>query len=295
MRLPGDCRWIGPSLGAPPIEGSDSESLATSLAPRALRCAMTLWFVTPAWRRFDLSGVCLEQRRHVIDQLRHQGIEAQCVVVADDENLEIARSLGFETVERDNRWLGRKFNDGIAHALRNGADWVVPIGSDDWIDPAYLFPLPETSARTSHLYAAVEHDRMLLTSVIHPPWAAGPRVLHRSALRSSRPAIEHARRGIDTSMLRPLGLAYEYRDLHPLQYVGFRGETHITLYKKLQARLGGDEVMDPWSSLQRIYPIDLVSRARASLAEVRRPLSVGKLDRWSIRDYLLSAFDRFRR
>ena len=101
---------------------------------------MSVWFVTPAWRRFALSAVCFEQRRRVIDELAAHGIEAHCVVVADDRNLALAREAGFETVKRDNRWLGSRFNDGIEYAGLHGAEWIVPIGSDSWIDPAYFLP-----------------------------------------------------------------------------------------------------------------------------------------------------------
>lgn len=102
---------------------------------------MTIWFVTPAWQRYELSELCFDQRRHVIDSLAEQGIAAKCVVIADDGNLDLARDRGFEVVAQDNQWLGRKFNDGMEYAFRNGASRVVPIGSDSWIDPAYFMPM----------------------------------------------------------------------------------------------------------------------------------------------------------
>ena len=89
---------------------------------------MSIWFVTPSWQRYDLSAVCFDQRLDVIRTLAEHGIEAHCVVVADDENLDLARERGFATVEQDNEWLGRRFNDGIEYACRNGASRVVPIG-----------------------------------------------------------------------------------------------------------------------------------------------------------------------
>jgi glycosyltransferase involved in cell wall biosynthesis len=248
---------------------------------------VTIWFITPAFRRYELSALCFEQRRRVIDRLAKSGIEANCVVVADDENLEIARSLGFATIERDNAWLGRKFNDGIEFAIRNGADWVVPIGSDDWIDPDYFLPLPTTSARTSHFYAPVEADRLALLSVSAVS-GSGPRMLHRRLFHTLRPAQERIRRGFDRSLIAALGpLEWEYRDLHPLQYVGFRGELHITLYKKLLRGRVAEEKRDPWALLASCYPTDLVERARQAMSGVRRPRSVGRLDASGIRDRLL--------
>ena len=53
-----------------------------------------LYFITPAFRRYELTAVCLEQHQRVIDELAKSGIEAHQVVVADDENLDIARSRG---------------------------------------------------------------------------------------------------------------------------------------------------------------------------------------------------------
>jgi len=249
---------------------------------------MTLWFVTPAHRRYALSTICFEQRRRVIATLAQRGISAQQVVISDDGNLEIARAAGFEVLEQDNRWLGRRFNDGIEFALRNGATWIVPIGSDDWVDPDYFVPLP-TSARCSRWYAAVERDRLLQLDFPIP----GPGRMIPASKISARPANERLRRGVDRSILDSIhDLQWERRDLHALQYVGFRGERHITTYSKLKAAHVGHEILDPWELLARHYPADLVQRARAAMEAVRRPLAVGRIDAWSVRDRLLSLWDR---
>jgi hypothetical protein len=151
---------------------------------------MTLWFVTPAWQRYDLSAICFDQRLDVIRTLAAAGIEARCVVIADDENLDLARQRGFDVVEQNNDWLGRKFNDGIEYACRNGASRVIPIGSDSWIDPAYFLPLTHKSrTRTSGLYAVVTADRMAELYITDEK-GVGPYVIARDALRSAnfRPA-----------------------------------------------------------------------------------------------------------
>jgi hypothetical protein len=222
-----------------------------------------IYFVTPAWRRFELTEVCLEQRRRVIDHLARHGVEARCVVIADDDNLDIARRLDFETVERDNRWLGRKFNDGIEFSYRQGAEWIVPIGSDSWVDPAYFLPLPSPEvARTSGIYAVVTADHLLTMRIAGK--GAGPYMLHRSLFSgSARPTDEQIRRGIDRSMIRSIGeVTWDHRDVHELQYVGFRARPQITAYWKLARVPGAMEEGDPWDRLMTVYPSDLVERAQ---------------------------------
>jgi glycosyltransferase involved in cell wall biosynthesis len=227
-----------------------------------------IWFVTPAHGRFELTRICLEQRQHVIEELARHSIHAECVVVADDENLDTARALGMHTVEQNNEWLGRKFNDGIEYAAKRG-EWIVPIGSDSWIDPAYLVPLPDPQAtRSAGMYAAVTADRIGYLDVRNPRNPAGPHMIHRSRLPESlRPARDELSRYIDSSTLAGLSsVRWEIRDLHPLQYIGFRGQPHITPYDRLYRAWGVRESTDPWTELATVYPPELVDRARACLS-----------------------------
>ena len=228
-----------------------------------------IYFVTPAFERFALTAVCLEQRKRVIDELARNGIEARCVVIADDANVAYAASLGFDTVERDNEWLGRKFNDGIEYAARHGAEWIVPIGSDSWIDPAYFLPMPDPAlTRSSGMYAVVTAERVGYLDVANPRNPAGPHMIHRSRLPESlRPAVDERNRYIDSATLAGLSnVRWELRDLHPLQYIGFRGHPHITPYERLWKAWGVSESTDPWTELATVYPVDLVERARRSLS-----------------------------
>lgn len=223
-----------------------------------------LWFVTPAWGRLALSEVCFDQRQRVIEALTAAGIEAHCVVVADDENLDIARSFGFSTVERDNEWLGRKFNDGMEYAGRHGADWIVPIGSDSWIDPAYFMPMTRKwRTRTSPLYSVVTADKLGELSVDDLK-GAGPYVFHRNYLAPSkfRPAQDELSRGVDSSTVKNLRVNWERRNMHGFQYIGFRGQPHLTSYDLLMTKWGVKEHSDPWGILAQHYPQDLVDRAR---------------------------------
>lgn len=96
---------------------------------------MNLWFITPVYRRFELTAICLEQRARA---LRALDIEAHCVVIGDDENLAVAEGLGLDTVVHQNRFLGQKFNAGYKHALERGATHCMAIGSDSWLHESGL-------------------------------------------------------------------------------------------------------------------------------------------------------------
>lgn len=228
----------------------------------------SLWFITPAWRRFALSAVCFEQRRQVIVELAASGIEAHCVVVADDENLELARAAGFETVERDNEWLGRRFNDGIEYAGQHGADWIVLVGSDSWVEAAYFSPLPVPDViRTSTFLCTVTSDRLAHLEIT-PNHGGGPYMIHRSHLKPGfRPAADLIGRHIDRSTVRGLvgPITWELRDLNRFQHVSFRGNPHLTRYEKLWNHWGVEEHRDPWEQLAAHYAPALVDAARVAI------------------------------
>jgi hypothetical protein len=231
---------------------------------------VTLYFVTPAYGRLELSEVCFDQRVHVIETLAEHGVSAKCVVIADDGNLDLARDRGFDVVVQDNQWLGRKFNDGIEYAFRNGASRVIPIGSDSWIDPAYFLPMPPRNiTRTSSLYCVVTADRLAELRVDDTK-GAGPYILDRQLLRASRyrPAKDEISRGVDGSTIK--GIHYRIRwqrhDIHPFQYIGFRGETSLNTYAGLKEAWGVAEHLDPWAVLAEHYPAELVERAHAVMA-----------------------------
>lgn len=231
----------------------------------------SIWFVTPAWQRFALTEACLAQRREVIDQLEMAGIEGRCVVVADDENLELARAAGFDTVERDNQYLGRRFNDGMEYAGQHGADWIVPIGSDSWIDPGYFTPLPPVGeTRTSAIYCAATGSAIGELRVAGN--GAGPYMFPRAALRRAkfRPADDRLARGIDGSTIsgieRHRPVVWTSYDLHPFQYVGFRGEPLLNSFDRLYRRWGVARYDRPWEILARYYSAKVIAMAQKALA-----------------------------
>jgi hypothetical protein len=232
-----------------------------------------LAFVVPAYQRLEISRVCLTQLRRTCEALEARGIAATAVVIADDENLETALELGFATVRRENVPLGRKWNDGFQLACRELAvDYVVPFGTDNWIDPALIADhLPSEGAIGAHRLCTLVHEygHRMMTLQVRYPGGDGIRVIPTTLLErlGYRPAEEHRDRAIDTSIWRQLAAIspprFEYVDLHDLQVVSFQSEdVQLNSYESLRGFQHGPERRDVWDALTEHYPDEAVSEIR---------------------------------
>ncbi|HMA26076.1 MAG: hypothetical protein ACM33U_09130 [Solirubrobacterales bacterium] len=250
----------------------------------------SLWLITPVHRRVELTRLCLEERAWLAASLAESGIDCQVVVIGDDESIETARALGFHVLERPNV-LGRKVNDGIEYACRQGADFVSYFGSDDWALPVYFTTLPDDRhIRIGHWRAVVSPDGSRLVTWLMPsgitPWVI-PRALLEPA--GFRPAEDHRMNGVDGSIWRGIqgvkrgpqprrfshaerarlndrGAVYQFVDVDELQRVGFKINDEITPYRRAiprqPSRMRGD-YPDPFTQLASRYPADLCERMRA--------------------------------
>lgn len=243
-----------------------------------------LAFVIPAHQRYELTRVCLRQLRRTCDELAGHGITATAVVVASDANLYTARELGFATVERANKPLGRKFNDGIEYASSPkhlGCDFVVPMGSDDWIDASWIAEALPTSPdviAAHNDYVLVHHSGERASRCrISYPGGSGIRVVPTALFEGVRyrPAEDDRLRAIDTSIYLRLRRAngreprISYVDRDPLQSVGFTSaDEQLNDYDGQRAAFGrGDEIHDPWSYIAERYPAEAVAEMRELYAQ----------------------------
>lgn len=235
----------------------------------------SIWVVSPAWGRFAVTRLVLAQRRRLCDELARRGLDAQMLIVADDENLEIAREHGALTLEHPNVPLGAKWNAALRYACDQGADWVVWIGSDDWIHVDVFDPLPfqdgpRPPMLIGHRLAVVDLRAGVMRRCSSPsrygavPWIIPRHMLERARFQPVRP---NSRRGLDGALIRGLRLArahlhWHYHNPHDLRCVDFKSGTNITRYEQLTKNLSiaGDE--DPWLALAERYPADLVDLAR---------------------------------
>lgn len=253
----------------------------------------TLWFVVPVHGRLPLTAICLRQLRRTCDALADHEIAATAVVIADRDNLRELRSrlkdhLGFATVERDNQFLSRKFNDGIQLALDerhnpHPADYVVPCGSDDWLDYHIFTDLPaeDTMVGFQRLSVVREDGAEMMTLLLSNLGGAGIRIYPRQLMEplGFRPADQDRARGCDTSILVNVKkhhgdkLRVEHRDLHSLQIVDWKSaDAQLTKYENC-ARRRHILHPDPFAELADVYPDEALAEMREYYGHARQAVA----------------------
>ena len=143
-------------------------------------------------------------------------------MVADDENLDTAAELGFATVERDNRFLARKYNDGIQLACDPAVNPGRPTSPSrsaptTGSTTASCHSLPPADAVLGFRHVSfVSGDGSELTETrLAYEGGVGIRVYPRQLLEASgyRPADEDRKRACDTSIL--YNTRRNYRERYP--------------------------------------------------------------------------------
>ena len=237
----------------------------------------SLWFVVPAHGRAELTRVCLKQLWRTCHDLTENGVEATAVVVADDENLETAKELGFGWVRRDNRFLSRRFNDGIQLALDprfnpRPADYVVPCGSDDWVDFRLFLDLPDRNTMVGfpNLSFVRPDGREITATRLTYPGGAGIRIWPWKLMQKVgfRPADEDRKRGCDTSILvnvqHSRHFHIEHRETDPRQIVDWKSTgTQVNPYEQVTSRWRGESLGDPFTALADLYPFEAIEEMQA--------------------------------
>jgi len=237
----------------------------------------SLWFTVPVHGREKLARICLRQLRRTCAALAGRGVEATAVLIGEPQWREVADEHGFGFVERDNKFLSRKFNDGIQLACDpefnpRPADYVMPCGSDDWIDHRILASLPAPDeVLCFNTIALVRPDaREMAARRLDNAGGVGLRVYPRQvvALADYRPADEDKSRGCDTSMLINLRKSevhfrLRYRSIDPRQIVDWKSEdVQVTPYASVawrKTRLIWD---DPFTALEDFYPTEALEEMR---------------------------------
>lgn len=224
---------------------------------------MNVWFISPAYQRYMLSDIVFHQRKLAIEHLRSLGILANAVIVADDKNLEIAERYGLHTVEQDNTYVGRKFNDGYQFAAEHGAEFFVPVGSDSWLDPTFLISASKITITASRHYQIIKRDGRKRLRLWVPRASGVTYCVPRKLLEPCgfRPVGDRLQKGCDTStwynLNKPVPL---FSECHQFETVAFQSYPQISSYQKLQDLYGLEESDEPFAPLKIYYPSGLVNQ-----------------------------------
>jgi hypothetical protein len=231
----------------------------------------------------------MRQLRRTCDTLTAEGVEATCVVIGDDGNLETARALGFGTVRRNNSFVSRKFNDGIQLACdprynKRPADYVVPIGSDDWVDHRMFLNLPDrdTMVGFRHVSFVREDGLEISTAFLDNLGGSGIRIYPRQLMKAVeyRPADEDRPRGCDTSILVNLmrqhggRMNVDHQYVHNHQIVDWKTRgTQLNTYDEIIRRRKRATGGDPFVELAGVYPDAALEEMAAHYGRVREEVA----------------------
>lgn len=237
----------------------------------------SLWFIVPVYGRLELAAICLRQLRRTCDALIVEGIEASAVVIGDDENLHTARELGFGIVKRDNQFVSAKYNDGIQVACDPSynprpVDYVVPCGSDDWVDYRILLDLPEKDSvyGFQRLSFVREDGREMVQRWVNVRGGCGIRIYPREIMETLgyRPADEDRHRACDTSIITNLWRKQPFRVFHreivPTQIVDWKSpDLQLNPYASLTFHKTFENPRDPFEALAGLYPDEALTEMAA--------------------------------
>jgi hypothetical protein len=241
----------------------------------------SLAFIVPVHRRLRLAQICLAQLRRTCDDLAEHEIMATAIIVSDRRSLEVLDPirLGFATIDRDNAFTSRRFNDGIQFATDprfndHPFDYVVPCGSDDWVDyRLFLEPLPDRDTiQGFHWMSFVREDgREICSTYLDYEGGAGIRIIPRELVRELgyRPADEDRRRGCDTSIIVNLRrilrqqMKVAHMQTHPYWIVDWKTPgQQLNTYQNVTRLRRSQVTGDPFSELADIYPADALDEMR---------------------------------
>lgn len=240
----------------------------------------SLWFIVPVFGRIELAAICLRQLSRTCDALIEEGIEATAVVIGGETDLAELQpdQWEFSQVERDNRFVSRKFNDGIQLACDpdfnpRPVDYVVPCGSDDWVDWRLFLDLPDgqTIVGFQRMAFVREDGQEVTTHFLDYAGGAGIRIYPREVMRRMeyRPADEDRKRACDTSMLTNVCKALpdvrvEHRHLHDFQIVDWKSsEQQLNPHSMVATRYRPLERFDSLEVLCGYYPDEALDEMSA--------------------------------
>lgn len=94
---------------------------------------MKVLILTAVWQRPELTEICF----HGLKRLQSKNVRV-FIIYSEEWVKPLLKKFGFSGKMTPNEPLGRKFNEGLKSAMRFNWDYLIQIGSDDFIDSRIL-------------------------------------------------------------------------------------------------------------------------------------------------------------
>lgn len=99
---------------------------------------MTILLYTPLWQRPELTRLHLQNVRRLVEYNPAQFRITPLYVVSEKWAMELCNDFGYRWTYAENSPLGAKLNDGLRAVIDENFDWLMTMGSDDFIDATFL-------------------------------------------------------------------------------------------------------------------------------------------------------------
>jgi hypothetical protein len=161
---------------------------------------------------------------------------------------------------------------------RMPADYVVPCGSDDWVDWRLFTDLPDENTMVGYqMLCFVRPDgQEMVQRLVNVRGGCGIRIYPRQILKTLgyRPADEDRKRACDTSIITNLykakPFAIEHRVIDPRQIVDWKSlDVQLNPYESLTFHKTFANPQDPFVALADMYPADALEAMRRHYQNVR--------------------------
>jgi len=236
------------------------------------------WIVTPCWKREEITLFVAKELKWV-QEYCNGIININVVFIGNDENLNIAKKYDFHTVYTDNNFLGKKFNDGYEYAFKNGADAVVPIGSDSWVHPEVFIKTSQIQIKNTILYSknhAMINEYgnkigLIQSKPTNNNYNKCPLLFYPRDLmvkNNFRPCDERISRGCDRSTIENIVLKNKQvsfiknNDINDVQYLAFKNK-NVQIWQYSDYKLQFLKQLDnPFDYIEIYYPNEIAKLAK---------------------------------
>lgn len=99
---------------------------------------LKILLLTAVWGRQEITKLQIQNVRRLVDFDPARFAITPVYIVSEFWAVEMCQMLGIRFVWQENKFLGRKMNNGLKAFLHLDFDWLMVTGSDDFVEPEIL-------------------------------------------------------------------------------------------------------------------------------------------------------------